>query len=70
MVENLLKEDQEFLTESEKHMENIKVKSQLRSIVEQVGLYKSYNKDILKICSFLEVEGFTNALSEILDLSN
>ena len=33
-------------------------------------MYKSYNKDILRICSYLEVEGFANALSEVLDLSN
>ena len=43
LVENLLKEDQELLTEAEKTMVNVKVKSQLRSIAEQVGLYKSYN---------------------------
>ena len=70
MVENLLKEDQDLLTEAEKSMVNVKVKSQLRSITEQVNLYKSYNKDILRICSYLEVEGFANTLSEVLDLSN
>ena len=48
MVENLLKEDQDLLTEAEKSMVNVKVKSQLRSITEQVNLYKSYNKDILR----------------------
>ena len=41
MVENLLKEDQDLLTEAEKSMVNVKVKSQLRSITEQVNLYKS-----------------------------
>ena len=51
MVENLLKEDQDLLTEGEKSMVNVKVKSQIRSITEQVNLYKSYNKDILRICS-------------------
>ena len=70
MVENLLKEDQDLLTEAEKSMVNVKVKSQIRSITEQVNLYKSYNKDILRICSYLEVEGFANSLSEVLDLSN
>ena len=70
MVENLLKEDQDLLTEGEKSMVNVKVKSQIRSITEQVNLYKSYNKDILRICSYLEVEGFANALSEVLDLAN
>ena len=70
LVENLLKEGQELLTEAEKAMVKVKVKSQLRFIAGQVSLYKTYNKDILRICSYLEVEGFANSLSEVLDLSN
>ena len=69
-VEGILKDDTDLLTDTEKRSNDVKIKSQLRTINEQVNLYKSYNKDIVKICSHIEVETFHNDLSEVLDTSN
>ena len=51
IVEGLLKNDTDLLTNLKKPSNDLKVKSQFRTIAEQVSLYKSYNKDIIKICS-------------------
>ena len=69
IVEGLLNNDNDLLTDSEKRSNDIKVKAQLRTIAEQVSSYKFYNKDIIKICSHDEVEGFHNGLSEVLHAS-
>ena len=70
-VENLLKEANDpLLTDSEKRQNDVKIKSQLRSIQEQVNVYKMFNKDIMKICGHNEVETFHENLSEVMDLGN
>ena len=70
-VESLLKESNDpLLTDSEKRQKDVKIKAQLRSIQEQVNVYKMLNKDIIKICGHNEVETFHENLSEVMDLSN
>ena len=70
-VESLLKEsNDQLLTDSEKRQKDIKIKAQLRSIQEQVNVYKAFNKDIMKICGHNEVETFHENLSEVMDLGN
>ena len=70
-VECLLKESNDpLLTDSEKRQNDVKIKAQLRSIQEQVNVYKMFNKDIIKICGHNEVETFHENLSEVMDLGN
>ena len=70
-VENLLKEANDpLLTDSERRQNDVKIKAQLRSITEQVNVYKMYNKDVIKICGHAEVETFHDNLSEVIDLAN
>ena len=59
-----------FLTDTEKKLIDVQIKSQLRSIAELVGAYKTISKDITRICSHDDVESFHEALSEVFDLSN
>ena len=69
-MENLLKEANDLLlTDSERRQNDVKIKAQLRSITEQVNIYKMYNKDIIKICGPSEVETFHDNLSEVMDLA-
>lgn len=70
IVEALLKDGNDLLTDSEKRLNDIKIKSQPRTIAEQVSSYKLYNKDVIKICSHDEVERFHSELSEVLHNSN
>ena len=42
----------------------------MRSVVEHVGAYKNISKDITRICSHDDVEGFHDALSEVHDIAN
>ena len=70
-VENLNKEANDpLLTDSERRQNDVKLKTQLRSIIEQVNVYKMYYKDIIKICGNAEVETFHDHLSEVIDLVN
>ena len=59
-----------MLTDSGRRQNDVKIKAQLRSITEQVYVYKMYNKDIIKICGHAEVETFHDNLSEVIDLAN
>ena len=58
------------MADSERRQNDVKIKVQLRSIKEQVNVYKMYNKDIIKICGHAEVETFHDNLSEVIDLAN
>ena len=42
----------------------------MRSVAEHVGAYKNISKDITRICSHDDVEGFHDALSEVHDIAN
>jgi len=59
-----------ILTDTEKKLIDIQIKSQWRSVAEHVGAYKSISKDITRICSHDDVEGFPVALSKNYDLRN
>ena len=59
-----------LLTDTEKKMIDIRIKSQLKSVSELVGSYKNISRDITRICSHDDVEGFHDALSEVYDIAN
>ena len=52
-VEQFLKESSSpYLTDTEKRLIDIQIKSQLRSVAELVSSYKNLSKEITKICNF------------------
>ena len=55
-IENMLKEDHDLLTDTEKRNNDVKIKSQLRTLAEQVTMYKEYNKDMIKICLMMTLK--------------
>lgn len=57
-----------LMADSEKRANDVKIKAKLRSICEQVNVYKMYNRDIM-ICGHSEVEDFQANLYEIMYLS-
>ena len=59
-----------LLTDTEKKLIDIRIKSQLKSVSELVGSYKNISRDITRICSHDDVEGFHEALSEVYDIAN
>ena len=59
-----------LLTDTEKILIEIQIKSQLRFVSELVGAHKNISRDITRICSHDDVEGFHDALSEVYDLAN
>ena len=70
-MENLLKQANDpLLTDSERRQNDVKMKSQFRSITEQFNVYKMYKKDIIKIYRHAQVETLHDNLSEVMDLAN
>ena len=54
----------------QRRQNDVKIKAQLRSITEQVDVYKMYKKDAIEICGHSEVETFHDKLSEVMVLAN
>ena len=69
-TEKLLSEDTSLYTDSEKRNHEIKLKASIKTISEQVSIYKAYVKDVLKICAYGDVNNFHADLASMLDLSN
>ena len=69
-IEKLLNNNTSFLSESEKRLSDVKVKSSIKTIGEQVTLYKNYSRDLLKICSHERIDELQRDLGEVMDTSN
>ena len=70
MQQHLKDASSSLLTDTEKKMIDIRIKSQLISVSELVGSYKNISRDITRICSHDDEEGFHDALNEVYDLAN
>lgn len=70
-IEEMIKSgESSFVTDSEQRMRNIKVRSSIKTINEEVRLYKEYNRDLTKICAHTDIEPLTRDLTEVLDAAN
>ena len=65
-----MKEDCSLLTDSERRDKKIKIKPSIKTVAQQVSMYREYSKDVMKICHHSEIEDATSNLNEVLDDSN
>ena len=70
-IADLIKaEGSQYMTDSEKRHKEVKIRSSIKTIQEQVRLYKEYNKDLTKICSSENIEALHKDLTDVLDAAN
>ena len=69
-IETTLKEESTYMTDNEKRSRKVKIKTVIRTVNQQVAMYKDYSKDVMKLCNFEDVEQQQQNLNEVLEDAN
>ena len=69
-ITDLLNQDHSLLTDAERREKKIKIKTAIKTVSQQVAMYREYSRDVMKICSHNEIDTATENLNEVLDDSN
>ena len=56
------------MTDNEKRSRKVKIKTVIRTVNQQVAMYKDYSKDVMKLCNFEDVEQQQQNLNEVLNM--